>query len=503
MANAGFTRKRVQDRAGSIGDLCDVLTDALCEQGESVDGGCRSSWTRTSVMDGVRGAPAAILSDPFARIRYMSKRNREKRAAKHRSRRRAATERERIGFDTGPDRVLLLERLVVALSTAASCPGDHAPRHAAELLEEYRTFPRDLDVAADLAMNEAIRAAWEHGWLPSDVHEVARRKLQAAEVRYLDEAIVRESRRYAVATLHPNWHAQIVALSAAVDVHAQTPQMWRWAESNAVGQRMALTVVLKLLNLLGRLPVLEEILPLPGAHRHTPATVNGVDEKALGKVRALLAKAEATEFTDEAEALSAKAQDLMSRYSLQEALTHHDRGEVPVAAARRIWIENPYATAKATLVQAVSHANRCRAVWAERLGFVTVVGCETDLALVELLTTSLLVQANRAMLNAGRRQSSNRHTRTRSFRQAFLVAYAQRIGERLDSASASVTAEVQRDGRLLPVLAANSRAADELTDRMFPSVTPRSVSASDVAGWGAGRAAADMAVLDMRDAIAG
>jgi hypothetical protein len=33
--------------------------------------------------------------------------------------------------------------------------------------------------------------------------------------------------------------------------------------------------------------------------------------------------------------------------------------------------------------------------------------------------------------------------------------------------------------------------------------TPRPVSVSDVAGWGAGRAAADMAVLDMRDAIAG
>ena len=433
----------------------------------------------------------------------MSRRNREKRAAKHKNRRRATTERERIGFDPGPDRVLLLERLVVALSTAASCRDAHAPRHVAELLEEYRAFPRDLDVAADLAVHEAIRAAWEHGWLPSDLHEVARRKLQATEVRYLDEAIVRESGRYAVATLHPNWRAEIVALSATVDVHAPTPQMWRWASSHAVDQRMALTVVLKLLNLLGRLPVLEAILPLPGAHRHMPMTVKGVDEKALGKVRALLAKAEATEFPDEAEALSAKAQDLMSRYSLQEAIAHHDRAHVPVAAARRIWIENPYAAAKAALVQAVSQANRCRAVWAQHLGFVTVVGCETDLALIELLTTSLLVQANRAMLSAGRRDSSNRHTRSRSFRQSFLVAYAQRIGERLGSASAAVTAEVEQDGRLLPVLAANSRATDELTDRLFPSIAPRSLSASDVAGWGAGRAAADMAVLDMRDAIAG
>ncbi|OBI81280.1 DUF2786 domain-containing protein [Mycobacterium sp. 1245805.9] len=432
----------------------------------------------------------------------MSRRNREKRTAKRRNRHRASTEGKRIGFDPGPDRVLLLERLVVALSTAASCSAEHAPRHAAELLEEYRAVPRELDVAADLAMNEAIRAAWEHGWLPSDLHEIARRKLQAAEVRYLDEAIVRESRQYSVATLHPNWRADIAALSATVDARAQAPQMRCWAVSNADDQRMALTIVLKLLNFLGRLPVLEAILPLPGAHRYVP-TVSGIDEKALAKVRALLAKAEATEFPDEAEALSAKAQDLMSRYSLHEALTQHDRGQLPVAGARRIWIENPYAAAKTALVQVVTQANRCRAVWAERLGFVTVVGCETDLALVELLTTSLLVQANRAMLSAGRRQSSNKHARTRSFRQSFLVAYAQRIGERLDSASASVTAEVKQDGRLLPVLAANSRAADELADRLFPLTTPRSISVSDAAGWGAGRAAADMAVLDTRDALAG
>ena len=80
---------------------------------------------------------------------------------------------------------------------------------------------------------------------------------------------------------------------------------------------------------------------------------------------------------------------------------------------------------------------------------------------------------------------------------------AYRIGERLAGTSASVTADIQRDSRLLPVLAANSRAADELTDRLFPSTVARSVSVSNGAGWGAGRAAADLARLDVHDAIAG
>jgi cholest-4-en-3-one 26-monooxygenase len=34
LINSGFTRKRVQDRAEAIGDLCDALIDAVCERGE-------------------------------------------------------------------------------------------------------------------------------------------------------------------------------------------------------------------------------------------------------------------------------------------------------------------------------------------------------------------------------------------------------------------------------------------------------------------------------------
>lgn len=431
----------------------------------------------------------------------MSRRNREKRAAKQKNRRRAAGERG--AWARGPDRVLLLESLVLALSRAASRPGDQASRYAAEILGEYGAFVRDLDTAADLAVQEAIGAAWTHGWSPSDLHEIARRRLKPADVRYLDEAIILESERYAVATLHPKWRADLADISTGVGPVVQAPQMWRWGASNGVDRREALTVVLRVLHFLGRLPALEALLPPPGSYRYTPSTVSNVDERALAKVRALLAKAEVTEFPDEAEALSAKAQELMSRYSLQEAVADHERGRIPVAVARRIWIENPYAAAKAVLVNAVSGANRCRAVWTENLGVVTVIGSDTDLNLVELLTTSLLVQANRAMLGAGRRNGSGGQTRTRSFRQSFLVAYAQRIGERLDSTSASVTEEVRQDCRLLPALAASSRAADELIDQLFPSTAARPVAASNGAGWGAGRAAADMAVLDVRESIAG
>lgn len=433
----------------------------------------------------------------------MSRRNREKRAAKQKNRRRDPSERERMRFDPGPpDQVVRQELLVLALRQAAMCPDDDAELHAAELIEEFSASARDLDLAADTAMVDAIQAAWEGGWLPSDLYEFAHRKLEPSAAGYLAEAIVRESKRYAVATLHPRWRADLAAISTGIDPNTQTPQMWRWVAVNGTDRCAALTVVLKVLALLGTLVVLEQLLPLPGTRQHTPATVGEVDEKALARVRALLAKAEATNFPEEAEALSAKAQELMSRYSLHQSVADYDRNRQPVAAGRRMWIDSPYAGAKALLVQAVATANRCRAVWAESLGFVTVIGAETEINLVELLTTSLLVQANRAMLAAGRQVSSRGHTRTRSFRQSFLVAYATRIGERLNTTNATVTAEMA-DSRLLPVLAARSQAADELTDRLFPSMRHRQVPVSNRAGWGAGRAAADLALLDVHASIAG
>ena len=67
----------------------------------------------------------------------------------------------------------------------------------------------------------------------------------------------------------------------------------------------------------------------------------------------------------------------------------------------------------------------------------------------------------------------------------------------------ATVADEMDDSRLLPVLAARSRAADELTDRLFPSTVRRGISASNKAGWGAGRVAADLARLDVQHSIAG
>ncbi len=207
-----------------------------------------------------------------------------------------------------------------------------------------------------------------------------------------------------------------------------------------------------------------------------------VDEKKLARVRALLAKAEATEFPDEAETLSAKAQALMVRHSLREAIADHARGRASAAEARRIWIDNPYVAAKVALVQAVAQANRCRTVWIKDLGCVVTVGAESDLDLVDLLATSLLVQASRAMLSQDA-DTMFGDSRVRSLSDS--PSWSPTLPALASGSMPPVRRSPKnslRDVRLLPVLVARNRAADEAFNRLFPRTVASPLTGYDSLG---------------------
>src|SRR5437879_5887944 len=180
----------------------------------------------------------------------------------------------------------------------------------------------------------------------------------------------------------------------------------------------------------------------------------------LERVRALLAKAESTTFPEEADALTVKAQQLMARHAIDEAmLAAGDPREA--VESRKVWLDRPYEAEKARLLAQVAAANRTRTVWIKEIGVVIVIGFGPDLGVIELLFTSLLVQATRAMTTAPRRADG----RTRSFRQSFLVGYAGRIGERLREATSAATRDAadEHGDALLPVLADRRAAVDEAT----------------------------------------
>ncbi|MDE0802621.1 MAG: DUF2786 domain-containing protein [Acidimicrobiales bacterium] len=228
-----------------------------------------------------------------------------------------------------------------------------------------------------------------------------------------------------------------------------------------------------------------------------PTTGTGDASGVLRKVRSLLAKAESTTFPDEAEALTAKAQELMDRHAIDRAMVAEAGGCTSGPEGRSVTIDAPYGREKYLLLAATARANRSRAVYRQHEGVATVIGFPEDQETIELLYTSLLLQATSTMLANGDRAS----TRTRRYRQSFLVAFASRIGERLAEADAAVVADADRahGGGVLPVLASRADQVEERLAHDFPHLQNRRVVVRDAVGWGHGRAAAERARLG-RDA---
>lgn len=340
------------------------------------------------------------------------------------------------------------------------------------------------------------------GWQPVDLARIAARRLGARPAR-LAVDVLAAHRRDQTGPVPGWWDAQLAELGARVWWPADGRYLPDWAGREGLDRITALREAVDVLALAEGLPPIAVLRPPPGVATAPAAPASGRGDAAsrmLERVRALLAKAESTTFPAEAEALTGKAQELIARHSVDQALlaAGSDRDDLPGGV--RLSTDPPYAGAKALLVQEVAAANRCEAVWSDDLGFTTVLGWPADLEAVELLYTSLLVQATAAMLRGrGERRTRTSGRRTRGYDESFLNAFALRIGERLRAATEDAdrrAAETAGPGRLLPVLAARSEAVRERLDTLFPGVTRHRLTVRDAEGWHSGTSAADRASLN-------
>lgn len=227
-------------------------------------------------------------------------------------------------------------------------------------------------------------------------------------------------------------------------------------------------------------------------------------DRILAKVRALLAKAESTEYPEESAVYTAKAQELIARHAIDLALIEARQGR-GVIATRLIEIPKPYPKEKFILLGGIARANNARAILgierdtldrlvADRSFFdfdgrlASVVGYESDLDAIELLFTSLLVQAVNEMLAHGSQITEWGENRTRSFRRSFLYQFGWTVRERLEEVRDQTRTEAtDRHGdSVLPVLANREDAVLAEVDRRFPGTSPLRTSVTNADGVIAG-----------------
>jgi hypothetical protein len=361
----------------------------------------------------------------------------------------------------------------------------------------------------------------ENGWQPADLVHVTKRGFNQRTSRLVVACLAIHARRFDAPTRAPEeWLAQLHDLGVyhqarGTIVGGAGDPIAAWARQEKLHpdevQPMALQVVV-FLHGLPKMPSLlapparwpasnKGVAPSPAAH------VGEIDGKALKVIRALLAKAEATTFEAEATSFTAKAQELMTKHSIDaavlaasEAGLGHGAGLRRGVVSRRVHIDDPYAEEKATFLSAIADVNGVKSVWMPQSGLCTVMGFPVDVQLTDLLFTSLLVQATHMSAEA---TAHDRRLRTPSFKRAFLIAFADRVAERLEVTRRHVAheAEAQYGSALVPILADREAAVEAAYRDAFPGATVMPTRRLNAAGWHAGRAAGDRADIGAGAAI--
>jgi hypothetical protein len=425
-------------------------------------------------------------------------RRRMKQSTRRKEQRERASRREANPGAQGLPRPARADEVADELILAAAhaeCDGSGEGTHLRSLIDALAQgmgLERGPDLVAQRLgslLQTDIARVLDSGWAPHEITHVVRRQAGGAAASIVADPLAEvTSRRHARG-------GDPVSTS-------RRPNSMRKLDPESSSWKADLSKAIAALSVLEHLPVLPD---LSGVRSRTRNLRSHEEERMFTRIRALLTKAEATDYAEESDAFMAKAQELMTRYCIDRTMVEANaEGDGPPRVdARRVWLEDPYLEAKALLLANVVSANRGRAVVDPVFGFSTLVGHPEDLDAADLLFTSLLVQAIRRIAVLGKDPTFGRRSRKPSYRRSFLVAYAERIGSRLREANevATEAADSALGNRLLPVLARREEELDAALGTMFGQLKELKFSLTDGAGWAAGTAAADMAELAVREKL--
>ncbi|WIX81735.1 DUF2786 domain-containing protein [Amycolatopsis carbonis] len=221
----------------------------------------------------------------------------------------------------------------------------------------------------------------------------------------------------------------------------------------------------------------------------------------LERIRKLLAKAEDPAVTaEEAELYNTKAAELIARYGIDNAmLAAAGQGSDDITVLK-IPIENPYSRDKASLLTNIAYPLRCRTLL-HRVGqgvdAVTVFGFKSDLGRVELLFTSLLLQAS-TQLTRVRPDDRVFRESLAAYRRTWLHGFARAVHDRLVRAEDTAAREYSGSGVQSAELVVRDRTTlvQSAFDREYGDLraaAPRRLSGS---GYREGHQAGTRATLD-------
>ncbi|HYH29486.1 MAG TPA: DUF2786 domain-containing protein, partial [Pseudonocardia sp.] len=218
----------------------------------------------------------------------------------------------------------------------------------------------------------------------------------------------------------------------------------------------------------------------------------------LETVRKLLAKAEGAATAEEAETYTAKAVELMARHGIDAALLAAAEPGRDEIGSLRVAMRDPYSAGKARLLGWTAAALGCRWVlhgaWGGKVAAVTVFGHASDRERVELLYTSLQLQATSQLVRVRPPWPGES---VAAYRRSWLEGFSEQVHRRLLAAEqrAATTAAASPGPPGAPDRGVALVLADrrERVERAFAAAFPRLGTARRSVLSGSGRAAGALA----------
>jgi hypothetical protein len=229
----------------------------------------------------------------------------------------------------------------------------------------------------------------------------------------------------------------------------------------------------------------------------TNMTGTPADRALIDKVRKLLAMAEGTSNSNESDAFSRKAAELIAAHRLDPVRLRAPAVDDQLSVRTFELGRGAYVRARLALLQAVATAHGCQTVF--RSGYhgttAMVAGFTSDLETTELLYTSLHAQAS-ARMSAERRSTG---AATQRWRRSFLFGFAHEMRAMLGASAKEAETAAASVGTSLPALRERDRRVEEYAATAFGRVVAaRPVSAPTATGYVAGRSAAARADVGRR-----
>lgn len=224
-----------------------------------------------------------------------------------------------------------------------------------------------------------------------------------------------------------------------------------------------------------------------------------MNNSKLATIRALLAKAEATEFPAEADAYNEKAAQLIAQYGIDAALLAESEPDADVVGDRIVYVDNPYGMDKVILLNVIAKAFRCRAVGlkprrgsSDRRWALHLFGYGADLERVELLFTSLLLQAASGVKRV---QSLPWLTASQKAadRRAWLAGFSTAVADRLEAAEEKAATDSGHSTEM--VLVSRTARVETAVAVAYPNLTKPKRRNLSGGGYEAGHAAGTRADL--------